>query len=981
MPIEVRIPIAARRAFTPDTLRMAVQGSAGSEVVQTSFLRSAYCATVIERGQRRYAAEFLVRPDGTIGQARCGCTEQMRDGDLCRHLALAISRFSDTSSVLAGERFEASLWRKVGEALHEAHGSAVLHESSDGVHVTRSAAGEVARLASGSPALATELSHLHEQDGGAAASARLQRLRRLAITEQERKMLERGVPTRRQQWEASFWYRLSRFCFEHVGDAVQLWWTGAGFELECGREDLDLRTVLPRAAVEIVLGHDDGAIARLSGMLRDGDVLQPSLRLELDDDGRLHLYPVLLNDVEEPPFLERAALEPYRFGRCYFLTDRGRFIGVAAPPPLFAQREAGQQSLLFGGTARGSAAIPFDRHTVIPESEVLAFVDRHRSDIAELPQALVPDALRGAAAVRADRTVLRFAPLEGETIVLAVDYWAGAQRIASGRIASARRAKRRSLSVGTLWLDVSAPEFAWMDATVKETDIEWLRLSKLDYVRLRSHVRGTVEFEGDESARETFDRFETQQAATEAPLTAELGLDLYGYQLTGYQWLWFLQQNGFGGLLCDDMGLGKTHQAMALIRALTLGIGGDARTFLIVCPTSLLDHWQDKLRQYVPDVAIETFYGAGRRLPAAQVVITTYGTLRNSVEQLAGRWFDVMILDEIQSIKNRATATFQELARVQRRVAIGLTGTPLENRVGELKTLLDFVVPGYLPGDAEFERTFARPAEKGSIDAVERLRRLTSPFMLRRTKSQVLTELPAKIVDRRHCELTPEQKEIYREVIQSRGRSIRSLIARRETLSYVHVFAVLSHLKQVCNHPAIVGRPECGSGKWDLFRELLGEAIESGLKVVVFSQYVKMLTIIEAYLDEQGIGFATIKGDTRNRGAMVERFRTDPDCRVFTASLRAGGVGIDLTAASVVIHYDRWWNQAREDQATDRVHRIGQSRGVQVIKLITRGTIEEKIDRMIEAKARLASGVIHEDDPTLEKQFSVEEIDEMLSWE
>jgi SNF2 family DNA or RNA helicase len=244
----------------------------------------------------------------------------------------------------------------------------------------------------------------------------------------------------------------------------------------------------------------------------------------------------------------------------------------------------------------------------------------------------------------------------------------------------------------------------------------------------------------------------------------------------------------------------------------------------------------------------------------------------------------------------------------------------------------------------------------------------------------VLDQLPPKIVDLRHCELTEGQMALYRDVLSGKGRPLRDSLAKGERVSYLHVFAVLNYLKQICNHPETFDPQYAGveSGKWLLFRELLDEALDSGLKVVVFSQYVRMLKLIERDLDERKVGWATIKGETRDRGKMLERFRSDPNCRVFTASLRAGGLGIDLTSASVVIHYDRWWNQAREDQATDRVHRLGQNRGVQVMKLITRGTLEEKIDRIIARKQQMASDIVREDDPTLVKQFSRGELEELL---
>jgi SNF2 family DNA or RNA helicase len=344
--------------------------------------------------------------------------------------------------------------------------------------------------------------------------------------------------------------------------------------------------------------------------------------------------------------------------------------------------------------------------------------------------------------------------------------------------------------------------------------------------------------------------------------------------------------------------------------------------------------------------------------------------VRSDFAQLRGRKFDLVILDEIQTIKNPQTATHQALRAIEGRIVIGLTGTPVENHERELKALLDFVVPGYLP-----------PA----ISDRAALQRLVRPFVLRRTKAQVLTELPPKIVDKRTCELSAHQKALYRQVIESRAKPLQAQLRAGSRIPYIHVFAALNYLKQVCNHPASVGgglaMPDGESGKWDVFTGLVDECLTSGLKVVVFSQYLPMLELIEQHLEERRIGFASIKGATRDRGAETRRFRDDGDCRVFTASLRAAGLGIDLTSASVVIHYDRWWNQAREDQATDRVHRLGQNKGVQVIKLITRGTVEEKIEQLIERKARLAEDLVQTDDPALVKQFTPEELDALLEFD
>jgi SNF2 family DNA or RNA helicase len=265
------------------------------------------------------------------------------------------------------------------------------------------------------------------------------------------------------------------------------------------------------------------------------------------------------------------------------------------------------------------------------------------------------------------------------------------------------------------------------------------------------------------------------------------------------------------------------------------------------------------------------------------------------------------------------------------------------------------------------------------------LRRAIAPFTLRRLKSSVLDELPEKIEDLRRCTLSEDQVKLYRDAVEGRGAELARQIEEAEasSLPYIHVFALLNVLKQICDHPALaLGKLDqadaFASGKWDLFREVLEEALGSGQKVVVFTQFLGMVGLMERHLRDAGVAHAVITGASVNRGALVHRFNRDPECRVFLGSLKAGGTGIDLVAGSVVIHYDRWWNAAREDQATDRVHRIGQRRAVQVIKLITEGTLEEKISAIIDRKRRMMESVVMEDDPHLAKIFSREELLEML---
>jgi SNF2 family DNA or RNA helicase len=296
---------------------------------------------------------------------------------------------------------------------------------------------------------------------------------------------------------------------------------------------------------------------------------------------------------------------------------------------------------------------------------------------------------------------------------------------------------------------------------------------------------------------------------------------------------------------------------------------------------------------------------------------------------------------------------------------------------------MDLTVPGYLGSD----NFFARRYESEGANRLGELRQLVGPFTMRRTKKVVLAELPEKIEDIRYCRLTETQVRLYRDAVDTRRTSLlRALEHEDEAIPYIHIFALLTLLKQICNHPASIskdgfdpGKGTMDSGKWEVFAELVDACLENGQKIVVFSQFVKMIEIITRHLKNKGIGFAGITGQTRNRGREIDRFNEDENCRVFVGSLKAGGSGIDLIAGSVVIHYDRWWNAAKEDQATDRVHRIGQTRGVQVFKLVTEGTLEEKISTIIDRKRKLMADVIKDDDPGMLKTFSREELIDLLS--
>lgn len=558
-------------------------------------------------------------------------------------------------------------------------------------------------------------------------------------------------------------------------------------------------------------------------------------------------------------------------------------------------------------------------------------------------------------------------------------------------VKAAAQNKRFVLSESGLF-DLKTDFFLWLNILKKPAKDDVLfELSVLDFIKLDSILPLKVTSEesaiGSETRRifQEIKDFHPQKKLTPTLLKSHLRL----YQQTGLEWLWFLFKNSLSGLLCDEMGLGKTHQAMGLM-ALIADIGKKG-PFLIVCPTSVIYHWQDKLQEFLPSLSVHVFHGYKRSLAPFKnksILLTSYGILRSEIEELKKIPFELSIFDEIQYAKNARSGIHASLLQIQSKMKLGLTGTPIENNLREIKSLFDIVLPKFMPSEQRFRELFLVPIERMNDPSKKEIfSRLIKPFILRRKKSEVLQELPEKSEDNSYCELSVLQKELYQETLEKRRTALISeLKDSGSPVPYLHIFSLLATLKQICDHPALFYKKphlykEFESGKWDLFKELLDEAMQSSQKVVVFSQYLQMLDIMEEYLKEKGLDYAVIRGETVDRRSQIEKFQNNPECRVFLGSLLAAGVGIDLTAASVVFLYNRWWNAARENQAIDRVHRIGQKRGVQVYRFITKQTIEEKIDRMIAKKAKLLEEIVTIDDQTAFKQFTREELIELLSFD
>ncbi|SCA63598.1 hypothetical protein SCG7109_AT_00080 [Chlamydiales bacterium SCGC AG-110-M15] len=548
-------------------------------------------------------------------------------------------------------------------------------------------------------------------------------------------------------------------------------------------------------------------------------------------------------------------------------------------------------------------------------------------------------------------------------------------------------------------VDLNADHFQWMHqlegervnvnkGSVQLTVLEFLKLCSAEEVN-----DPPDELEGTAHVRNFLRNLREMRLSTK-PNIEGLQSTLRPYQDIGLNWLWFLYNYHLSGLLCDDMGLGKTHQAMALMAAsqnMSANKSQRKKHFLVVCPTSVIYHWQDKLKEFLPEMSVITFHGVKRSVEGFlvdhDILLTSYGIMRSERDVLSLINFDIAIFDEIQVAKNHLSKVHASLLMVKAKMVLGLTGTPIENQLRELKSLFDIVLPSYMPSDAKYRDLFVNPIEKdGDASRKTLLSKFVHPFILRRKKEEVLDDLPEKTEEIAHCDLSQKQMILYRDTLkESREQMIHDLQDENKTPKYMHIFAILTKLKRLCNHPALFldevdSYKDYESGKWQLFIQLLEQAHESNQKVVVFSQYLGMLDIIESHLKGEGRAFASLRGSTADRGSEIRRFQEDPKCEVFVASLLAAGLGIDLTAASVVIHYDRWWNSARENQATDRVHRIGQKRGVQVFKLVTLGTLEERIHRIIQRKGELMEDVVGSDSHGQLKQFSRDELIELLQY-
>ncbi|APR99781.1 hypothetical protein BCY86_03140 [Pajaroellobacter abortibovis] len=455
-----------------------------------------------------------------------------------------------------------------------------------------------------------------------------------------------------------------------------------------------------------------------------------------------------------------------------------------------------------------------------------------------------------------------------------------------------------------------------------------------------------------------------------------LKASLRPYQEAGFHWLWFLHEIGSGGVLADDMGLGKTLQTIALLLAVKNADEKEASVSkpfkaLIVAPTSVVTNWMREIDRFAPSLRHAVWHGIDRKertdeLENAEVVITSYALLRRDEGLLSGISWRYVVLDEAQNIKNPLSATARAAKCLPADRRLALTGTPIENRLSEIWSIFDFVSPELLGCLDRFEEKYSRPIEAGDTKMAERLRAAIHPFILRRTKGEVAKDLPEKIEADQFCELTGEQAALYAAVLrevraQVMGEVERVGVAR----SHLQILSGLTRLRQAACDPRLLGLPrdftDEDSGKIMALRELIQTCVAGGHRVLVFSQFVSMLQIICRLMEQEQVLYEYLDGATKDRLARVENFQREDGPPVFLISLKAGGSGLNLTAADTVIHFDPWWNPAVEDQATDRVYRLGQTKVVTAYRLIAKGTIEEKILELGGKKRELVGTVLSED--------------------
>ena len=511
------------------------------------------------------------------------------------------------------------------------------------------------------------------------------------------------------------------------------------------------------------------------------------------------------------------------------------------------------------------------------------------------------------------------------------------------------------------------------------------------YVEASLNSLDDIEIKATPSWMENAKQQNAQESVEDIELHPKLKATLRSYQQEGVNWLRFLERRGFCGILADEMGLGKTLQTLAWIQLGRSDGSHQNKPALIICPTSLVENWKEEAAKFTPNLKSLILHGTDRhrkwkKIPKVDLVITSYALMRRDIEKHLESTYSIAILDEAQHIKNRATQNALAAKKLKADHKLVLTGTPIENGVTDLWSIMDYLMPGYLGNHKDFREHYELPILNGGADgdfAQMKLRRKLHPFLLRRLKKHVAKDLPEKIIRVAPCKLTVDQHKVYKQLLEDSKNKISEMVEKEGfNKSRMEILKTLLRLRQTCNHIDLLKlegvKSKHPSAKMELFFELLNEAIDSKHRVLVFSQFTSMLAILREEMEERGIKFCYLDGSTKDRQDVVRRFNKDHTVPVFLMSLKAGGTGLNLTGADMVIHFDPWWNPAVEDQATDRAHRIGQKRTVYSVKLITKGTVEEKVLAMQEHKKGIIDSTLTTDEQVMQK-LTWEDVQELLS--
>lgn len=518
-------------------------------------------------------------------------------------------------------------------------------------------------------------------------------------------------------------------------------------------------------------------------------------------------------------------------------------------------------------------------------------------------------------------------------------------------------------------------------------DLTELQLSRLDAMRFGAVLGDGAQWSGATDLQQVIAQLKGRQGVPDVALPDSLQASLRPYQQQGVNWLQFLRQHHLGGILADDMGLGKTLQTLTHL-LIEKEQGRLDRPALIIAPVSLMGNWRREAQRFTPKLKVLVLHGADRHeaadtLNQHDVVIAPYSLLHRDRDRWVKQPWHIVVLDEAQNIKNTSTNAAQVVAELDTRHRLCLSGTPMENHLGELWSLFQFLMPGFLGSQAGFKEVFRTPIEKGGdSERLDQLRQRVRPFMLRRHKSDVAKDLPLKVESIASVELQDEQADLYETIRLSTEMSVREALSSKGLAkSQIQILDALLKLRQVCCDPRLVSldaaRNVKQSAKLELLMDLLPEMLSEGRKVLLFSQFTSMLALIEDELRARDIPWVKLTGQSQHRDALVNKF-TSGQVPLFLISLKAGGVGLNLPQADTVIHYDPWWNPAVENQATDRAHRIGQTQQVMVYKLVAQGTIEERILALQERKSELANSMYEGSASRKEAMFSETDVAELL---